>query len=76
MLHPTALRGALAMACAVLIAAGSGAHASASRNGQEPSPAFEAFRQMERDLINGSGPQAPHRSNGHPGLGLRVYETN
>ena len=74
--HPTALPGALAVACAVLIAASSGAHASASRFGQGPSPAFEAFRQMERDLTKRSGPPAHYLSNGQPSFGLRVYETN
>ena len=76
MSHRTALPATFALACAVLIAASSGAHASASRVGQDPSSAFVAFRQMERDLINGIGPQAQYQSNGYPGFGLRVYETN
>ncbi len=76
MSHRTALPATIALACAALIAPSSGAHASASRIGQEPSPAFVAFRQMERDLINGIGPQAQYRSNGYPGFGLRVYESN
>ena len=38
-------------------------------------PAFQAFRQMERDLVNGSGLPAPYRSEGRPGFGLRFYET-
>ena len=76
MSHRTALPATFASACALLVAAGVGAHASAPRIGQEPSPAFEAFRQMERDLINGIEPQPQYRSNGYPGFGLRVYETN
>ena len=76
MSHRTALPAALALTCAVLIAASSGPHAGASLSDQEPSPAFVAFRQMERDLINGIGPQSDYRSNGYPGFGLRVYETN
>lgn len=77
MSHRTALPATLALVCAVLIAPSSGAHvASASRTDQEPSPAFVAFRQMERDFINGIGPQAQYRSNGYPGFGLRVYETD
>lgn len=76
MSHRTALPPTFALSCAVLIAATSGAHASAPHIGQQPSPAFVAFRQMERDFINGIGPQAQYRSNGYPGFGLRVYETN
>lgn len=76
MSHRTALPATFALASAVLIAASSAAHASASRLGQEPSPAFVAFRQLERDLINGIGPQAQYRSNGYPGFGLRVYESS
>ena len=76
MSHRTALPATFALASAVLITASSAAHASASRLGQEPSPAFVAFRQLERDLINGIGPQAQYRSNGYPGFGLRVYESS
>lgn len=76
MSHRTASSGTIALACAVLIAASPGAHASALSIDQEPSPALVAFRQMERDLINGIGPQSQYRSNGYPGFGLRVYETN
>ena len=75
-LHPRAVPGALALACAVAVAANPVAHASASRTGPEPSAAFQAFRQMERDLVNGSGLRAPYRSEGHPGFGLRFYETH
>ncbi|GAA4400722.1 hypothetical protein GCM10023168_09750 [Fodinibacter luteus] len=76
MTHRTAFPATLAVACAVLTAVTSGAHASEARVGHDPSPAFVAFRQMERDLVNGVGPHAQYRSNGSPGFGLRDHETN
>ena len=75
MSHRTALPATFALGCACSLLQRLGGARQRMPVG-DPSSAFVAFRQMERDLINGIGPQAQYQSSGYPGFGLWVYETN